>query len=144
MYRHQTGKCCKIVYVVWDICTNFGLPWLYHYIFIAVAFTNIIGWNMDLSENFPSLISSFSSHLWLVLKSNNAVWSCLVLYRVAHKNRTAYSPQYVDAITGISVWGNFSWEKWNQDQQFWFSSWFSRAHFVRQCRGPKFSLFSLN
>ena len=49
------------------------------------------------------------------------------------KNRT---------ITGISVWGNFSWEKWYQDQQVWFSSLFSTAHFVRQCRGPKFSLFS--
>ena len=34
--------------------------------------------------------------------------------------------------TGISVWGNFSWEKWYQDQQFWFSSLFSRAHFVTQ------------
>ena len=33
------------------------------------------------------------------------------------KNRTSYFPQYVDAITGISVchWGNFSWEKWYQD-----------------------------
>ena len=27
------------------------------------------------------------------------------------KNGTAYFPQYVDAITGIRVWGNFSWEK---------------------------------
>ena len=25
------------------------------------------------------------------------------IYRVAHKNRTAYFPQYVDALTGISV-----------------------------------------
>ena len=24
------------------------------------------------------------------------------------KNGTAYFPQYVDAITGISAWGNFS------------------------------------
>ena len=60
------------------------------------------------------------------------------------KNRTGYFPQYVDAITGISVWGNFSWEKWYQDQQFLFSSLFSRAHFVRQCQGPQFSLFSFN
>ena len=58
------------------------------------------------------------------------------------KNRMAYFPQYVDAITGISVWGNFSWEKWYQDHKFWFSSLFSRAHFVRQCRGPKISLLS--
>ena len=35
----------------------------------------------------------------------------LSLYRVAHKkNGTAYFPQYVDARTSISVWGNFSWE----------------------------------
>ena len=65
------------------------------------------------------------------------------LYRVAQKNGTGYFPQYVDAVTGISVWGNFSWEKRYQDQLFWFSSLFSRAHFVRQCRGPKCSLFSL-
>ena len=54
-----------------------------------------------------------------------------------------YFPQYVDAITGISVWGNL-WEKWYQDQQFWFSSLFSRSHFVRQCQAPNLSLFSLN
>ena len=59
-------------------------------------------------------------------------------------NGTGYFPRYVDAITSIRVWGSFSWEKWYQDQQFWFSSLFSRAHFGRQCRGPKFSLFSLN
>ena len=60
------------------------------------------------------------------------------------KNRTGYFPQYVDTITGISVWGNFSWEKWYQDQPFWFSSiFFPTAHFVRQCRSPK-SIFSLN
>ena len=34
------------------------------------------------------------------------------------KNGTGYFPHYVDAITGISVWDNFSWEKWYQDQQF--------------------------
>ena len=67
----------------------------------------------------------------------------ICLYRVAHKNRTAYIHHNVDAITGISVWGNFTWEKLYQEQQFCFSSLFSRAHFVRQCRGPKFSLFSL-
>ena len=60
------------------------------------------------------------------------------------KNETAYFPQYVDVITGISNWGNFSWEKLYQDHQFWFSSLFSRTHFVRQCRDPKFPLFSLN
>ena len=27
------------------------------------------------------------------------------------KNGTAYFPQYMDAITGISVWGNLSWDK---------------------------------
>ena len=49
-----------------------------------------------------------------------------------------YFPHYVNAITGISVWGNFSWEKRYQDQQFLFRSLFSRAQFVRQCRGPSF------
>ena len=37
-----------------------------------------------------------------------------------------------------SRWGIFSWEKWYQDQQFWFSRLFSIAQFVRQCWGPKF------
>ena len=60
------------------------------------------------------------------------------------KNGMGYFPQYVDAITGIGIWGNFSWEKWYQDQQFWFSSLFSTAHYVRRCRGPKLPLFSLN
>ena len=60
------------------------------------------------------------------------------------KNRTAYFPQYVDKIIVISVGGNFSWEKRYLDYQYWFSSLFFRAHFVRQCRDPKFSLFSLN
>ena len=60
------------------------------------------------------------------------------------ENGMAYFPQYVDAITDISVWGNFSWEKLYQDQLFWFSNFISRAHFVRQCRGPKFSICSLN
>ena len=45
----------------------------------------------------------------------------------------------MDAITGISVWGNFPWEKWYQEQQFWFSSLFSMLHFVGQCRGPQFT-----
>ena len=66
------------------------------------------------------------------------------LYRVAHKNGTANFPQYVDAINDIRVWGNFSWEKWYQDQQFWFSRLFSRALFVRQCRVQNLSLFRLN
>ena len=30
------------------------------------------------------------------------------LYGVTHKNETAYFQQYVDAITGISVLGNFN------------------------------------
>ena len=59
------------------------------------------------------------------------------------KNGTAYFPQYVDAITSINVLGNFSWEKLYQDQQFWFSSLFSRAHFVRQWRGPNLFPFQL-
>ena len=58
-------------------------------------------------------------------------------------NGLAYFPRYVDAITGINVWGNFSWEKWYQVQQFWFSSLFSRAHFVSNVESPKFPLFSL-
>ena len=53
------------------------------------------------------------------------------------KKRMAYFLRYVDAITDISVWGNFSWDKWYQDHKFWFSSLFSREHFVRQCRDPK-------
>ena len=60
-----------------------------------------------------------------------------------NKNGMPYFPWYVDAITGISVWGNF-WEKLYQDNKFWFSYLFSRAHFVRQRRSPKCSLFSLN
>ena len=59
------------------------------------------------------------------------------------KSRMAYFQHYRDSITVISVWGNFSWEKLYQDQQFWFSSLSSREHFMRQCRGLKFSLFSL-
>ena len=55
--------------------------------------------------------------------------------------KTERDTSYVDAMTGISVWGNFSWKKMNQDQQFWFSSWYSRAHFVRQCWGPIFQNF---
>ena len=64
---------------------------------------------------------------------------CVKMYMYTgwpRKNGTGYFPQYVDAITDISVWGNFSWEKWFQVQQFWFSS-FSSAHFVRQCREVK-------
>ena len=57
------------------------------------------------------------------------------------KNRTAYFPQHVDVITVINVWGNFSWEKWYQGHKCWFSSLFSRAHFVRQCWGQNISLF---
>ena len=60
------------------------------------------------------------------------------------KNGTAYFPQYVDAITGISVWEATSPEK-NDTKISNFgsiSSLFSRAHFVRQCWGPKFFLFS--
>ena len=59
------------------------------------------------------------------------------------KKRTAYFLQYVDRIISIGVRGNLSWEKGYQNQQFWFSSLFSMAHFVRQCRVPKFPLLSL-
>ena len=67
------------------------------------------------------------------------------LYRVAQQKRNGiYFPQNMDAITNISLYEVISpEEKWYQDQQFWVSL-FSRAHFVRQCRGQKFSLFSLN
>ena len=36
------------------------------------------------------------------------------------KHGTAYFPQYMDAITGISacIWRNFFWEKWYQYQKF--------------------------
>ena len=60
------------------------------------------------------------------------------------RNGTGYFPQYVDAITDVSVWGNCSLDKWYQDQQFGFSSLLSRVRFVRQFRSPKFFLFSLN
>ena len=66
-------------------------------------------------------------------------------YRVAQK-KTEWDTfhQYVDAITGVYEVTSPE-KKLYQDHQFWFSSLFSRAHFVRQCRGPKFSLrlFSL-
>ena len=40
------------------------------------------------------------------------------IYRVAQINGMVYFQHYEDAITGIIVWSNFSWEKWYQDQQF--------------------------
>ena len=42
------------------------------------------------------------------------------MYRVAQKKKhgTAYFPKYVDTITGITVWGHFSWEKLYQDTNF--------------------------
>ena len=33
-------------------------------------------------------------------------------------------------MTGISGWAIFSWEKWYQDQPFWLSGSYSRAHYV--------------
>ena len=59
------------------------------------------------------------------------------------QNGTACFQYYEGAIIGLFC-SNFYWEKWYQDQQFWFSSLFSRAYFVRQCRGLNVSLFSLN
>ena len=50
----------------------------------------------------------------------------------------------VVAITGINVWGNFSWEKWYQDQQFWFCSCFLGHIFWGNVEAPKCFLFSLN
>ena len=80
---------------------------------------------------------------WMAALSNPQ--PCMYTYTGRpSKHGMGYFLQYVDAITGISVWGNSSWEKRYQYQQFWFNNMFSRAHFVRQCRGPKFSLFSLN
>ena len=67
--------------------------------------------------------------------SQNVTWKPYTGW--PRKNRKGILPQDVDAITAISVWGNFSWEKWYQDHQFWFSSLFSS-------QDPKFSLFSLN
>ena len=78
---------------------------------------------------------------------------CRAIFRVSpendiqggpEKNGTEYFPRYVDTLTNISVWDNLSWEKWYQDEQDWISSLFSRAHFVKQCRGLKFSHSSLN
>ena len=42
----------------------------------------------------------------------------------------------MDAITGISGWGIFSWEKWYQDQQIWFSTLFSMAHLCETMLRP--------
>ena len=97
----NVAKLCHIGHFSLELpCSHFGFPWLYHYIFRAVTFTNIIGWNMDLAKNFSSLISSFSSHLWLLLKSDNAAWTCLVVYRVAHKKRNGILPK----ICGCNNW----------------------------------------
>ena len=40
-------------------------------------------------------------HVWMLLQSMLPAEN--VVYRVAHKNGTTYFPQYVDAISGISV-----------------------------------------
>ena len=107
------------------------------------------------SIHFPICVPLFDE-IWIggqiivkVLHSFSYRYNLLCL--VAHiqggpeKTERHTSRQYVDAITGIIVWGNFSWEKWYQDHQVWFSNlFFSRAHFVRQCRDPKFPPASLN
>ena len=59
------------------------------------------------------------------------------------KNGTAYFPQYVDAITGISVFMRLTSPEENYTKITNFGL-FSGAHFVRQCQDPKFSLFSSN
>ena len=73
--------------------------------------------------------------------SNNTGWP--------QKKRTGYFPQYVDAITGITISVYELTSPWPENNDTKISNFgsvtlFSRAHFVRQCRGPNFSLFSLN
>ena len=62
---------------------------------------------------------------------------CITIYRVAQKNWNGILP----TICGCNNWYQCMWY---QDHQFWFSSLFPRAHFVRQCQDPKFCLSSLN
>ena len=65
-------------------------------------------------------------------------WNKGIIQGGPEKNGTGYFLQYVDAITGIRIWGNFSREK-NYTKISNFGSaqvCFLAAHFVRQCRDP--------
>ena len=89
----------------------------------------------------------FHSLTWTISNTNSLVHAMRTLSNDytgwPRKTGTGYIPQYVVAITGFSVWGNFSWEKWYQNQQFWFSNLFYRAHFVRRCGRHKVFPFQL-
>ena len=57
------------------------------------------------------------------------------------KNGMAYFPQYVDAITVISVWGNSPDKNDTKISNFGTVVCFlGETHFVRQCRDPKLSV----
>ena len=55
------------------------------------------------------------------------------------KNGTANFPKYVDAITGIIVWGNLSWNNDTKICNFGSVVCFLGHIFVRQCRDQKFA-----
>ena len=59
-------------------------------VLFVIVYSQFIQINLNMSMTFP--------------------WSGSKYRVVQKKPRTTYFPQYVDAITGISVWGNFSWE----------------------------------
>ena len=83
-----------------------------------------------------------------MLKCKQKFWwrHTLVLYYWAqginHHDSTKMSSllsYYTGCQSGpLKTERHFSWEKLYQDKQFWFSSLFSMAHFVRQYRGPNF------
>ena len=60
------------------------------------------------------------------------------------KNGMAYFPQYVDAITNISVWGNFSWENDTKITNFGSRVFFQGHILWGNVEASNFSLFSLN
>ena len=70
------------------------------------------------TSQYGKIFTSFNSREWSSrrnCKVQNADYIMegiiMALYRVAQKkNGTAYFPQYVDTITGIKLWGNYSWK----------------------------------
>ena len=116
--------------------------------FMATLPRNMSGWhtfkasqiwilNMASSPVALCFLTSSGKYFafWIVLgKWRSSLLLLEYLIRIytgwPNKNGTAYFPQYVDAITGIGVWDNFSWEKWYQDQQFLFSSCFFLGHIL--------------
>ena len=94
--RNRTRKCC-----------------VFHHKVIAINEWHL---GIDKEPTCSMMYSTVYVH-WFV--SNSSLYTGW-----PRKNKTGYFPQCVDAITDISVWGNFSWEKWYPNQQFWFSSCF--------------------